>query len=137
MGVGQAEAPTTALTNLARRFVDASNAVDIAEEQLKKLKVVREIAEKKLADQMTTEQVKSFKTDQFGGFRQQVEVYPNVTDREVLNAYVKKRKSLEFLYTVSINGTKLRSFCRELMENSKPIPPGIDPFLKTVVRRYK
>ena len=130
-------APSSALVGLAKRYVDASNAVDAAEEVLKRLKVTKEIAEKKLADEMTTQDVKSFKSDALGGFRQFVEVYPNVTDREVLNAYVKKRKSLEFLYTVSINGTKLRSFCRELMANSKPIPPGIDPFLKTVVRRYK
>lgn len=132
-----AAVPTSVLVNFAKRYVDADSAVERAEESLKALKVTREIAEKKLVEQMTTEQVKSFKTENFGGFRSQVEVYPNIVDRDVLNAYVKKRKSLEFLYTVSINGTRFKSYVKELMQNSKAIPPGVDPFLKTVIRRFK
>lgn len=137
MVTAAAVTPTSALTNLARKFVEASNAVEAAEESLKKLKATREIAEKKLTDQMVTEDIKSFKTNDFGGFRWQIAVYPNVIDRDALNAYVKKRKSLEFLFTVAINGTRLKSYVQELMENSKPIPPGIDPFMKNVVRRFK
>ena len=129
--------PTSALTNLAKRYVEASSAVESAEEALKKLKVLKEIAEKKLSDQMITEDIKSFKTNDFGGFRRQVAVYPNVVDRDTLNAWVKKRKSLEFLFTVAINGTKLKSYVQELMENSKPIPPGIDPYMRNVVRRFE
>lgn len=131
------EAPTSVLVSLAKSFVDANQRVDEAEELLKGLKKTREIAEARLADQMITEAVKSFKTTEFGGFRTQVEVYPNVTDREVLNAYVKKTKKLEFLYSVSVNGTKLKSYVKELMTANRPIPPGIDPFLKTVIRRFK
>lgn len=125
------------LVGMAKKYVAADQAVEALEEQLKALKVRREIAEKSLVEQMTTEGVKSFRSMELGGFRQQVEVYPNITDREVLNAYVKKRKSLEFLYTVSINGTRFKSYVKELMQHSKPIPPGVDPFLKTVVRRFK
>lgn len=131
------EAPTSVLVSLARAYVDADKRVEEAEELLKGLKKTREMAEARLADQMVTEAVKSFKTTEFGGFRWQTEVYPNVVDRDVLNAYVKKTKKLEFLYTVSVNGTKLRSYVKELMQASKPIPPGIDPFLKNVIRRFK
>lgn len=131
------EGTTSVLANMAKRFVDADAAVERAEEALKGLKKTRDIAESRLVDQMTTESVKSFKTVNFGGFRSAVEVYPNVVDREALNAYVKKTKKLAFLYTTNIHGTKLRSFVRELMEASKPIPPGIDPYMKTVIRRFK
>ncbi len=131
-----AEAPTSALVNLAKKFVEASNAVDAAEEQLKKLNVAKDIIEKKLTDAMVTEGMKSFKTEDFGGFRSQQMVYPNIVDKEVLGAFIKKRKSLNFLYTVSVNGSKLRSYVQELMEQSKPIPPGIDPFVKARIRRF-
>lgn len=135
--VMQVAQESAVLVGLAKKYVAADQEVEKAEEALKKLKMFREIAEKKLVDQMVTEGVKSFRSLDLGGFRQQVEVYPNITDREVLNAFVKKRKSLDFLYTVSINGTKFKSYVKELMEQSKPIPPGVDPFLKTVIRRFK
>lgn len=137
MGTEVAEAPTSVLTTMAKAYVAADAAVEKAEEQLKALKKTRDIAETKLAEQMVTEDMKSFRTNDFGGFRTHIEVYPNVVDREALNAYVKKTKKLEFLYTVSVNGTKLKSYVKELMEASKPIPPGIDPYLKTAIRRFK
>lgn len=135
--VTQAVQESAVLVGMAKKYVAADKDVEEAEDRLKKLKAIREIAEKKLVDQMTTEGVRSFRSLDLGGFRQQVEVYPNITDREVLNAFVKKRKSLDFLYTVSINGTKFKSYVKELMEQSKPVPPGVDPFLKTVIRRFK
>lgn len=130
------EVPPSILVKLAREYTVSDTIVGQTEIKLKEVKVKRAIAEKKLVDEMTTQQVKSFKTDRLGGFRTQVMVYPNVKDREVLLAYIKKRK-LQWLFTTSIHGQKLRSFVTELMEQSKPIPPGIEPFTKTEIRRYK
>jgi hypothetical protein len=128
--------PPKALVNLAQKYSLADQEVERLEEKLKEAKKTRAIAESKLVDQMTTEQVQSFRTSGMGGFRCQVCVYPNVTDREALGAWVKKRK-LDWLYTTNVNGQKLKGFVKELLENGKTVPPGVDPFLKTEIRRFK
>lgn len=130
-------APPTVLIRLARQFAAAQNEVEVAEKQLKDLKAKTAIIEKKFVDEMVTQQMRSFKTDDLGGFRTQAVVYPNVTDRDALNTYVERnKKRLAFLYTVSVHGGKLKSFVKELMENGKPIPPGIEPYMATVIRRF-
>jgi len=126
----------TALVNLAKEYSAADKVVEQLDEKLKEAKRVLAAAEKRLVDQMVTEGMKAFRTDGIGGFRTQVMVYPNVTDRELLNSYVKKKK-LSWLFTVSIHGTKLRSYVKELMENGKPVPPGIEPYMATEIRRFK
>ena len=64
---------------MAQAYDAADKAVDQAELALKALKQKRDFAEKKLVDQMVTEGIPSFRTDGFGGFRQEVCVYPRVT----------------------------------------------------------
>ena len=128
--------PPSILTKLSKAFSDAEMEVEKIEARLKEAKAFSLAAEKKLVEEMITQQVKSFKTDDNGGFRTQAVVYPNVKDREALTAWVKKKK-LTWLYTTSVNGTKLKSFIKELLEQSKPIPPGIEPYTTTEIRRYK
>lgn len=128
--------PPSILVRFAKALTDAENEVTRIEEELKKAKVKRDIKEKALVEEMITQQVKSFKTDAFGGFRTQAVVYPNVKDREAFTEYVVKKK-LKWLYTNSINGQKLRSFVKELIEQGKPIPPGIEPYTTTEIRTFK
>jgi len=125
-----------ALVNLAKAYTAATAAVDKAEEELKKLKKVQTAAELKLADHMVTEGLQSFRADGFGGFRTQVEVYPSIKDKIVFEEHVKKNK-LDFLYTTSIQGQKFKGYIRELVGDGKPVPPGVDTFMKTVIRRFK
>src|SRR3990167_3905631 len=130
-------APPSSLVKIAKELVLASNRVEELTETLKSAKAQEADIENKLVDQMVTEQVKAFKADGLGGFRTQAVVYPNVVDREALNAYVQKnKKTLGFLYSVSVNGTKLRSFVKELIEQKKKIPPGIEPYTTTEIRRF-
>lgn len=129
-------APPSVLVKLASAFVEADRRVDEAEEGLKKLKMFRDMAEKKLADQMTTERMKSFRTEAMGGFNVQVQAYPNVTDKEALGAWVRKKK-LTWMYTTAVNGSKLKAYVRELLEKGKPLPPGTDAYLRPVIRRFK
>ena len=136
MAETEVKAPPSILVRLAKAYKDIDMRVAEIEEQLKKTKASRAAAEKKLVDEMITQQVKSFKTDSLGGFRTQACVYPNVIDREILNAYVKKKK-LTWLYTMSIHGGKFRAFVKELMEQGKKIPPGIEPYTCTEIRQYK
>ena len=128
------EDPPSILVKLAREYNDLRAVVEEKEEALKKLKEEKDSAAKKLVDEMTTQAIKSFKTE-FGGFRTQAVVYPNVKDREALNSYVVENK-LDWLYTTMVNGTKLKSWVRELMEAGKPIPPGLDPYTAIEVRRF-
>lgn len=130
------EAPPSVLVSLAKELNKASTEVEVQDAKLKKLKAVEAAIEKKLVDEMLTQQVRSFRTD-FGGFRSEAVVYPNVTDKEILAAYVKKNKKLSFLYSVSVHGGKLRSYVKELLQQGKKIPPGIEPFTMTEIRRFK
>ena len=134
--IGEDLNPPSILIRLARSFNEADANVERIEEQLKSAKKVRAAKERALVDEMITQQVKSFKTNAFGGFRTQAVVYPNVKDKELLTSYIKKKK-LDWLYTTSVHGQKLRSFVKELMEQGKPIPPGIEPYTTTEIRRYK
>ena len=130
------EAPPSALVTLAKELAKASADVETQEEKLKKFKAVEAVLEKKLVEEMITQDIKSFRTN-VGGFRTEACVYPNVIDKEVLNAYVKKNKKLAFLYSVSVHGGKLRSYVKELLQQGKKIPPGIEPFTMTEIRRFK
>lgn len=128
--------PPTALVNLARSFDAADKEVELLEEKLKEAKKKRSMFESKLVEEMITQQVQSFRSPNFGGFRQQICVYPNVKDKEVLGAWVRKKK-LTFLYTTAIHGQKLKAFVKERMENGESVPPGVEPFLKTEIRRFR
>jgi hypothetical protein len=128
--------PPSILTRFAKALADAELEVARIEEQLKKAKAYAAVREKKLVEEMITQEVKSFKTEFSGGFRTQAVVYPNVTDREALEVYIKKKK-LQWLLTKALHGGKLRAFITELMEQGKPIPPGIEPYTTTEIRRYK
>ena len=58
-----------------------------------------------------------------------------MVDKEALQAFVKKKK-LTWLYTTAVNGQKLRAWVRELMVEGKKIPPGIEPYTTTEIRRF-
>lgn len=129
-------APPSALVTLAKKFNEADAYVVELEEQVKVAKQRRATAEKKLVDEMITQQIPSFRTP-FGGFRSEAVVYPNVINREALNEYVEKNKKLKFLYTIAVNGQKLKSYVKELLQQGEEIPPGIEPFTANVIRRFK
>ena len=127
--------PPSVLVSLARAFDEHESKVAAAEESLRVAKRNRDMAEKKFVDQMVTEDIRAIRTA-IGGFRTQAVCYPNVKDREIFEAYV-KRKKLKWLYTRAIHGSKLRAYVTELMQNGKSIPPGIETFTTTVIRRFK
>ena len=130
-------APPSVLVLLAKELTKVVTKVEAAEEELKSLKAQEATVEKKLVDEMVTQEVKSFKVDGLGGFRTQAVVYPNVIDREALNAAIKKNKDWKGLIKESINGNTLRSLVKELMEQGKKIPAGIEPYTATEIRRFK
>ena len=130
-----AEVPPSALVPLAVEYTRAETEVKTLEGKLKEAKVCLEAAEKKLVDEMVTQQLKSFKAEGLGGFRAQAMVYPNVVDKEALGRYVKKYK-LDWLFTTAVNGSKLRAWVRELLEQGTMIPPGIDPYTTMESRRF-
>lgn len=132
----EAAAPPSVLVSLAKDLAMKSNQVEQATEALKSLKAQEAAIEKKLADEMITQQVKSFKLDGLGGFRTQACVYPNVVDKEALNASIKKNKEWKGLIKESINGNSLKSLVKELMEQGKKLPAGIDPYTQTEIRRF-
>lgn len=130
-------APPTILIQLARQFAAAEAEVEAATQKLKDLKARSLTIEKKFVDEMVTQQMKSFKTDDLGGFRTQAVVYPNVKDKEKFTAFMEKnKKKYAFLLSTNVHGGKLKSYVKELMEQGKPIPPGIEPYMATEIRRF-
>ena len=129
------DSPPRALVTLASKFDQAEKEADRLEELLKKAKETRRSAEKKLVEEMVTQDVESMRVTGLGLIRRQVCVYANVTDREALNTWIKRRKSLAGMFTITVNGSKLKAFVRELLENGKPAPPGCEPYLQTEIRR--
>lgn len=124
------------LVTHAKRFIKAKEELDgckkkksAAEEKLKRV-------QKDFAEAMKSEQVRSFKNDKLGGFRTQIELYPNNKKDGVFEKWVKRRKSLKFLWTTNVNGSKLKAWVKELKEQGKPLPPGLDPYEETQIRRY-
>lgn len=130
------EAPPSTLVSLAKAFNEADRVVVELEEKVKTAKHKRKAAEKKLVDEMTTQAIRSFRTP-FGGFRSEAAVYPNVVDKEALGSYlVKNKKKLQFLFTTSVHGGKLKSYVKEVLQNGGEMPDGVDPYTEMVVRRF-
>lgn len=128
--------PPKALINLAAAYDLAEKEVEKADLELKSRKKQLAAIEKKFADQMITEGMKSIRTQGFGGFRTEIGVYTNVKDKEQLETFVKKKK-LKWLYSVNIHGGKLKSYIKELLADKKAIPPGIELFTPVEIRRFK
>jgi len=128
-------APPRVLITLARKFDQAERDAQRLEGLLKAAKEARRLAEKILVDEMVTQDVESMRVTGLGLLRRQVCVYPNYTDKDAFGAWLKRRKSLAWLYTVSVNGSKLKGYVRELLENGKALPPGIEPYMQQEIRR--
>ena len=126
---------STPLIAAARKLMAADDVLAAAKKAVTRANIAYDLAEKQLVDQMVVENVRAFRTANHGLFYSQIRVFPNIVNKEELEKFVKKHKKTHFLWTTSINSAKLGSYLRELMENSKAIPPGVDPVLKTVIRR--
>ena len=51
--------------------------------------------------------------------------------------FVNSHKTMHFLLNRSVNGQKFKSYVRELKANCVELPPGVETFDKTVIRRFK
>lgn len=130
-------APPSALVRLATLFNQADEAVEESKKKLSEAQIRKIVAEKKLVEEMITQSIRAFRTP-FGGFRSEATVRPNVKaeDKEKMQQYVKRHKSLAFLYTVSIHGGKFKTWVKECLEQGKELPEFIDPGPVTVIRRF-
>ncbi len=136
-GLGKDDAkPSKALVRNAKTFIEAKEELDDAKQEKAAAEEKVKKVQKKFVEAMKSAGVSSFKADKLGGFRTQVVMYPNKKDEVALTKYIKRRKSLAFLYTTSINGQKFKAWVKELREQGKPLPPGIDPYEETQIRRY-
>ena len=136
-GLGKEEGKASkVLIRYANELIKADESLEAAIENKKEREAMYRRTEKKLADAMKTAGLKSFKADGIGGFRTHIETYPNTKDKAALVAFIKKRKSLKFLWKVAINGNTLKAWVKELMEQGKKLPPGVDPYIETQIRRY-
>ena len=118
------------LINLARAYREADKAVDDLDAKRKEAERVRYFAEKRLLDQMVTEEIKSFKVEGLGGFRKEVKAYPNIVDRLAMEKWIKRHKDARSLFTMSVHAGKLKTFVRERLENGETIPDGVETFMK-------
>lgn len=136
-GLGKEEGKASrVLKKYAKKWISVLEELEEAEKERKKAEAKKRDVQRQFADAMMGEGISSFKIEGLGGFRTQVEVYPNIKNKELVASYIKKRKTLKFLYSVRIDGNRFKCWIKELMEQGKPIPPGIDPYKETQIRRY-
>lgn len=58
--------------------------------------------------------------------------YPKINDLFALEKWLRENKLFETM--LSFNKNKLGAFCRECVENNKPLPEGVELFMKEDIR---
>jgi len=80
--------------------------------------------------EMTGQQ--SIDLEGYGKFYLNREIYPSITDRDVVEQWLAERGDLELVKTFNTN--KFKAYYKEKVENNDELPPSCDQFVKTEVR---
>jgi len=74
----------------------------------------------------------SIDIDGYGKFYLNREIYPNVEDRDAVEAWLQTRGDLDLIRTFNTN--KFKAYFKELVEENAELPPSTTQFVKTEVR---
>jgi len=129
--------PPSSLVALARQYFKQKADIKKLDARKKEMNKDKSLAEKKLIEAMKAHRIESFRVKGLSGFRTEGALYPNVTDKEALYGFLRKDKKLRVLLTETVPAGKLKSLCKELMEEGDDLPPGVDPYITTEIRTYK
>ena len=74
----------------------------------------------------------SINIEGYGMFYLNREIYPNVEDREAVEAWLSEKGDLDLIKTFNTN--KFKAYFKGLVEENAPLPPSTTQFVKTEVR---
>ena len=115
-------------TQLKGLYVQVRQAIDELDAKLSVLNVQKNALTYLFTERFEEDDVTSMKFDDGVMLSEAPEPYPNVKDRATLIAWVKETGQEELL---TLNFQTLASMCKQLLLDGKPIPPGVDIYMKS------
>ena len=115
-------------TQLKGLYVQVRQQIDELDAKLSVLNVQKNALTYLFTERFEEDDVTSMKFDDGVMLSEAPEPYPNVKDRATLIAWVKETGQEELL---TLNFQTLASMCKQLLLDGKPIPPGVDIYMKS------
>jgi len=119
------------LSMLARELAEQKCAKDMLEEQVSEINIHIEALSQLIVEKMQAESLEKVGLSDGSTCYVSYEVYPSVKDKAALLEWVKKHKMAASL---SLPWQTLRGLCNDLSVAGKPMPEGVECFLKTAAR---
>ena len=115
-------------TKLQELYVQVRQAIDAETERLKVLTTQCDALVYLFTERMEEDDITSIKFTNGVTIGSSVEPYPNVTDRSILNSWIKETGQEELL---TLNYQTLASLIKQAILEGKDLPPGVDVYMKT------
>jgi hypothetical protein len=95
------------------------------EEELSRKEVSLKALSQMMVEKMEGEDLHSFKTPE-GTIYLRSSVYPKVTDKQSVITWIEETGNLQLL---GVQHQSLKALCKELLEEGKALPDGVDAFI--------
>ena len=115
-------------TQLKGLYVQVRQQIDELDAKLSVLNVQKNALTYLFTERFEEDYVTSMKFDDGVMLSEAPEPYPNVKDRATLVAWIKSTGQEDLL---TLNFQTLASMCKQLLLDGKPIPPGVDIYMKS------
>ena len=115
-------------TQLKGLYVQVRQQIDELDAKLSVLNVQKNALTYLFTERFEEDNVTSMKFDDGVMLSEAPEPYPNVKDRATLVAWIKSTGQEDLL---TLNFQTLASMCKQLLLDGKPIPPGVDIYMKS------
>lgn len=115
-------------TQLKGLYVQVRQQIDELDAKLSVLNVQKNALTYLFTERFEEDDVTSMKFDDGVMLSEAPEPYPNVKDRATLVAWIKSTGQEDLL---TLNFQTLASMCKQLLLDGKPIPPGVDIYMKS------
>lgn len=115
-------------TQLKGLYVQVRQAIDELDAKISVLNVQKNALTYLFTERFEEDDVTSMKFDDGVMLSEAPEPYPNVKDRATLVAWIKSTGQEDLL---TLNFQTLASMCKQLLLDGKPIPPGVDIYMKS------
>lgn len=116
------------IAQLSERFAGLRMQKDEAEDALKKINEQLGICEDSLVDLMESSELTALRTEAGHHLSLRGACYPTVKDRGQFITWVEEHGYHDAL---TMHHSTLKSLCKELLEEAKPLPDGVEAFMKS------
>lgn len=116
------------ISALAEKFAALRLQKEEAEDSLKKINEQLASIEDHLVDLMESSELTALKTEQGHGLSLRGACYPTVKNKEEFNMWIHANGYEDAL---TMHPSTLKSLCKELLEEAKPLPDGVEAYMKS------